>query len=64
MRDGLYRVTTPYLCAGYVVKDGEVVDCAPILRKKISYWKGIGVLICTRLRQTGLLLAKMPTDGR
>lgn len=34
MRDGLYRVVTPYLCAGFVVENGRVVDFAPILRDK------------------------------
>lgn len=36
--DGLYRVTTSYLCAGFVVKGGVVVECAPILRRKLNYW--------------------------
>jgi hypothetical protein len=31
MKDGLYRVITSYLCAGFVIKDGIVVACAPIL---------------------------------
>ncbi len=39
--DGLYRVETRYLCAGFVVANGHVTDCAPILRKKLSYWKTI-----------------------
>ena len=41
MRDGLYRVITTYLCAGFVVERGRVTDCAPILRKKLSYWLGV-----------------------
>ncbi len=41
MKDGLYQVTTSYLCAGFIVKNGMVVECAPILRKKMSYWKTI-----------------------
>jgi hypothetical protein len=36
--NGLYRVVTPYLCAGFVVEEGYVVACAPILKKKIQYW--------------------------
>lgn len=32
MSDGLYRVVTSYLCAGFVVHDGKMVRCAPILR--------------------------------
>jgi len=45
--DGLYRVTTPYLCAGFEIKDGKVEKCAPILRNKISYWKTIAKLVNT-----------------
>ena len=41
MPDGLYRVTTSYLCAGFIVVDGQVTECAPILRKKLSYWMTI-----------------------
>jgi hypothetical protein len=41
MRDGCYQVTTRYLCAGFVVKDGQVTLCAPILRKKLGYWKTV-----------------------
>jgi len=36
--DGLYRVTTPYLCAGFVVEHGRVTRCAPIVRKRLAYW--------------------------
>lgn len=45
MRDGLYQVTTSYLCAGFVVENGEVVRCAPILGRKLPYWKTIAVLV-------------------
>ncbi len=38
MKDGLYRVTTSYLCAGFIVRGGVVVECAPILKKRLSYW--------------------------
>ena len=38
MTDGLYQVTTSYLCAGFVVTNGRVTICAPILRKKLAYW--------------------------
>lgn len=37
-QDGVWQVATGYLCAGFVVKDGKVVRCAPILRKKLPYW--------------------------
>lgn len=45
MKDGLYRVVTRYLCAGFVVENGTIIKCAPILRKKINYWKTIAKLV-------------------
>lgn len=41
MKDGLYRVETKYLCAGFVIKEGKITQCAPILKQKINYWKTI-----------------------
>ena len=43
--DGLYRVTTKYLCAGFVIEDGRVVMCAPILRNRMEYWKTVAVKV-------------------
>lgn len=48
MKDGLYRVTTSYLCAGFVVENGRVTRCAPILRRRLNYWMTIAVLVQTR----------------
>lgn len=45
MLDGLYRVETKYFVAGFVVKGGSIIQCAPILRKNITYWKTIAKLI-------------------
>ena len=45
MKDGLYRVTTSYLCAGFVVVNGKVQWCAPILRRKLGYWMTIAIRI-------------------
>ena len=45
MIDGLYQVTTPYLCAGFVIAGGQVTLCAPILRKKLSYWMTVAKLV-------------------
>ena len=36
--DGTYQVQHENIYAGFTVKDGEVVQCAPILRKRISFW--------------------------
>ena len=46
MKDGLYRVTTSYLCAGFVIENGQVTQCAPILWKKLEYWKTIARWVC------------------
>ena len=46
MKDGLYQVTTSYLCAGFVLKNNKVIQCAPILKNKFYYWKTIAKWIC------------------
>jgi len=46
MKNGLYQVTTNYLCAGFIIKDGKIIHCAPILWNKIEYWKTIAKFIC------------------
>lgn len=46
MKDGLYRVTTSYLCAGFVVHGGRMVRCAPILRGRLKYWMTQAIFIC------------------
>ena len=45
LKDGLYRVCNKYLCAGFIIKDPRVIRYAPILKKKIEYWKQIAVRI-------------------
>ena len=32
MKDGLYRVVTRYYVAGFVVTNGRITRCAPILK--------------------------------
>ena len=39
MTDGLYRVVTSYLC--FVVRAGRVAECAPVLRKRLAYWRTV-----------------------
>lgn len=41
MSDGLYIVVNRNLCAGFVIENGRVTKCAPILRKRFEYWKTI-----------------------
>lgn len=45
MKDGLYQVTTKYLCAGFTIKDNKIIECAQILRKKIKYWVTVAKFI-------------------
>jgi len=39
MEDGLYQVRKDGICAGFVIEDGQVTRCAPILRRRFHYWK-------------------------
>lgn len=32
MDGALYRATTSYFCCGLIVRNGYIVDCAPIIR--------------------------------
>jgi hypothetical protein len=41
MKDGLYRVEWRNICAGFVVENGIVTRCAPILRRRIDFFKRI-----------------------
>jgi hypothetical protein len=47
MKDGLYLVNYQGICAGYVVRDGEVTICAPVLRKKFEFFSKIARYIPT-----------------
>jgi hypothetical protein len=47
LRDGLYRVCTPRLCAGFIVTDGKITAYAPILARRLDYWAGIAEWICS-----------------
>lgn len=38
-QDGLYVVNQKGILAAFVLQDGKVTVCAPILRKEIEYWK-------------------------
>jgi len=41
MKDGLYRVEYKGICAGFVVHHGRVTRCAPVLRRRMAFWKTI-----------------------
>lgn len=38
LEDGLYQVWHNGICAGFEVKNGQIINCAPILRKRLAYW--------------------------
>lgn len=45
MSDGVYQVVQPKFVAAFIVSNGRVVVCAPILRKRIEYWKTVALKI-------------------
>lgn len=66
MKDGLYQVSTNLFCAGFVIDKGEVTQCAPILRKKLEYWKTKAIYIGKDTMQITVLSATtetIPTKG-
>jgi DNA-nicking Smr family endonuclease len=38
LEDGTYQVWHKGICAGFVIHGGRLAQCAPILRRRISYW--------------------------
>ena len=44
-KDGVYQVHRHEVTAGFSIKDGKVVNCAPVLCKKFSYWQQCAVWI-------------------
>jgi hypothetical protein len=38
LEDGLYQVSQYGICAGFEIKNGRVIVCAPILRRRLAYW--------------------------
>lgn len=45
MNDGLYRVMYKDICAGFVIECGCITMCAPVLRRKMDFWRTIAVKI-------------------
>ena len=38
--DGLWQVTTPRICAGFVIKNGALYGYAPVLRGRLFQMSG------------------------
>ena len=53
MRDGTYQVTTKHFVAGFVIKAGKLIACAPILKRNFLFWaklaKKVPEMPCTGL---------------
>ena len=59
--DGLYRVETRAVCAGFEVKDGQLSACAPILRRHLARWAPKAHRIC--LDSVGLSRQELPASA-
>lgn len=46
VRDGLWVVVERSFVAGFVVQDGVITLCAPILRRRLDYWRTRARWIC------------------
>jgi len=46
MKDGLWQVNKYDKCAGFIVQNGKVILCAPVLIKKFSFWIRYAKWIC------------------
>jgi hypothetical protein len=47
MKDGLYLVDRGNIYAAFVIRDGKVHSCAPILRNNIDYYMKIAQYVPT-----------------
>jgi len=52
MKDGLYQVTKYKICAGFIIQNGKVLACAPILRNRFNYWKTIAKEVKEKMSHT------------
>lgn len=49
MKDGLYIVNHGTITAGFVVREGKVTTCAPVLRKNFNFFAKIATWYPTDL---------------
>jgi hypothetical protein len=45
LEDGIWQVDVGNVCAAFEVKNGRVIFCSPILRKKFNYWLKFAKLV-------------------
>jgi len=46
LKDGLYYVEKGGISAGFVVRGGEVVACAPVLKRGLDFWIKHAQYVC------------------
>lgn len=46
LKDGVYVVDKHQVVAAFIVKDGKVTACSPILRAKFQYWLKFAKWFC------------------
>jgi hypothetical protein len=51
--DGLYQVTTGYLCAGLIIRHNRVIEAAPVLCERLAYWLTLARRVDADPRSTG-----------
>jgi|SRR6266498_639998 len=51
LEDGLYRLVTEQFVAGFIVENGNITKCAPILRRRLDHWMTVAERITVSDKQ-------------
>ena len=57
MKNGLYQVTTNSFCAGFIVANNEIIQCAPILKRNIKHWQNYANYIGDNMQIRGVVVS-------
>ena len=55
MKDGVYQVHVGGACAGFVIRDGKLAECAPILRRTFHHWQRVAHYLGAELLKTSTI---------
>lgn len=61
-QDGLYLVNYQGICSGYVVRNGKVTVCAPVLRERLDFFSKIARYIPTDVSIPPPEVIRQPPD--
>jgi len=61
VKDGLYRVEVGGVCGGFEIQNDVITRCAPILRRKFSFWVKHAVLVPQQPERTSVNRADKTT---